>query len=596
MTSISLVMSDQSISNIGDCEELARSCKNVLELDLAKNDLNDWNEVKKLLNSLKRLRLLNLSHNPLNNNNINRMNNDQEDDNDDDELTINYFNIEWPINNENNLYHQLKILILNSCNVDLKIIECLLNRLPDLNELHLASNNYSIITFTDQFVKYSLKILYFNNNNLSNWNEVCKLGKCFPNLENLVLSHNDLSNFSSIDELHTSKCFQNLEILILNKLKINEWSVIDQLREFPHLKHVRIQNIPLLNSYNDEEKYYLLVAHLNESIDSLNGSKITDEDKENCERKYIRHYLDIPIKPPLYYQLENKHGKLNKLADVNLEGNKRVQVKIKFRDQHIYERIDVRQTVGDFKKQLEKFVGLPSSRFKVFYIDIEACSMSIYGPEELKHLNRCLYSFNIRDGDEIEIDLKPPPPTPVIHSTNNEQHIHFHNHNHHHHHHHHNHNHQNNFSGHLQTQSTTLSKPLTIRNRKISSDNNQNTNCFDSNSSNLNNNSNINNNPTNSSSITPTSRLCKKTRSGLSNLSNSATATEPGSLKSESKLRKSSFFQFRNKNVQKQNGEEEEDLNNHNENVAFSYDESNNNGDIASHNSESGTSQNLAEN
>lgn len=45
MTSVSLVMSDQSISTMGDFEELARSCKNVLELDLAKNDLNDWREV-----------------------------------------------------------------------------------------------------------------------------------------------------------------------------------------------------------------------------------------------------------------------------------------------------------------------------------------------------------------------------------------------------------------------------------------------------------------------------------------------------------------------------------------------------------------------
>ena len=45
MTSVSLVMSDQAISNIGDCEELASSCKNVLELDLAKNELNDWDEV-----------------------------------------------------------------------------------------------------------------------------------------------------------------------------------------------------------------------------------------------------------------------------------------------------------------------------------------------------------------------------------------------------------------------------------------------------------------------------------------------------------------------------------------------------------------------
>lgn len=49
MTSVSLVMSDQSISHIGDCEELARSCKNVLELDLAKNELNDWDEVSLIL-------------------------------------------------------------------------------------------------------------------------------------------------------------------------------------------------------------------------------------------------------------------------------------------------------------------------------------------------------------------------------------------------------------------------------------------------------------------------------------------------------------------------------------------------------------------
>lgn len=442
------------------------------------------------------------------------MSNDHHEDN--VEQTISYFNIEWTLAAESNIYNQLKILILNSCHIDLRILECLLDRLPNLSELHLASNNYSTINFSDSFVKYSIKILYFNNNNLSNWNEVCKLGRCFPNLENLVLSHNNLANFCSIDELQTTKCFQNLEILILNKLKINEWSVIDQLREFPHLKHVRIQNIPLLNSYNDEEKYYLLVAHLDDSIDSLNGSKITDEDKENCERKYIRHYLDVAQKPPLYYELESKHGKLNKLADVSLEGNKRVRVKIKFRDEPIYERIDVRQTVGEFKKQLEKIIGYPSAKFRVFYIDIEACSLSIYGPEELKHANRCLYSFNIRDGDEFEVDLKPPA---VVHSSeqslltcysNNQQ-----------------------------------SRPLNIRNRKISDSQNITNNTIAS----------------SSGTINSTSRLCKKTRSGLTNLSNST--AEP---KSEIKIKKTSFFQ--SKRVQKKEQEEVT-----NENVAFSYDE-----------------------
>ena len=113
-----------------------------------------------------------------------------------------------------------------------------------------------------------------------------------------MLSHNDLANFGAAATASlNAACFERLHTLIANRLSISEWSAIDQLREFPHLKHVRIQNIPLLSAFNDEEKYYLLVAHLHESIDSLNGSKISTEDKENCERKYIRHFMDVTNKP-----------------------------------------------------------------------------------------------------------------------------------------------------------------------------------------------------------------------------------------------------------------------------------------------------------
>ena len=65
--------------------------------------------------------------------------------------------------------------------------------------------------------------------------------------------------------------------------------------------------------------------------------------------------------------------------------------------------------------------------------------MSIsYGQEELKYLSRCLYSFNVVDGDEFEIDLKPPPP-PITHSATEHS-----------------------------TPSQSVTKPLAIRNRKIS--------------------------------------------------------------------------------------------------------------------------------
>ena len=432
--------------------------------------------------SLKKLRLLNLSMNPLTKSKNKSLKSNDENSNS-DQLT-NYFNDEWQniqLNSleSNHIASNLQTLILNSCYIDLRHIECLCEKLVNLSELHLSSNNYSCVTFSKNFVKPSMKILYFNNNNLTHWSEVCKLGKCFPNLINLVLSHNDLTNFKPTDSFCNSNCFEHLQTLIINRLKINDWSVIDQLREFPHLKHVRIQNIPLLNTFNDEEKYYLLVAHLHESIDSLNGSKISLDDKENCERKYIRHFMDVAAKPKRYFELESKHGKLNKLADVNLEIRKRIQVKINYGDKYMYDKVDVRQTVGDFKKKLEKFVGQPSAKFKLFYIDTEARKlMAHFSTEELKLPNRILHSFNVRDGDEFEIDLKPPQIN-TVHSTpdhlfqhsntcstgntNNLPNLHFHHYN----------SHFNNNSHHLFNPSSfnstsshvSPSKPLPINNR-----------------------------------------------------------------------------------------------------------------------------------
>jgi tubulin-specific chaperone cofactor E-like protein len=395
--------------------------------------------------------------------------------------TLNYFDNEWYLNNNEHRFDQLKILILNSCYIELCIVQRFLQHLVNLAELHLSTNNYSKVTFTTDFVMPTLRILYFNENNLTTWSECCKLGRAFPGLENLVLSFNPIADFVSNDEnnksLTTTQCFRNLQTLILNKLKISEWTTIDQLLQFPSLKHVRIQHIPLLENYTEEEKYYLLMGHLDESIQSLNGSEIKDNDRENCERNYIRHYLDAAFKPQKYFQLEKKHGKLNKLANVNLDADKLVQVRIKYRDAYHFEKVDVRQTVGDFKKQLEKLVGYPSHRFRLFYIDIEA--LPICGPEELKYPNRCLHSFKIRHGDEFEIDIKPLiNHHHHIHSTQSDSQF------------------QINSSSQLGLKQSQT-KPLVIRNRKV---------------------------PTNENNA-PDNRYYKKTKPGSSSLSSSSVSS-----------------------------------------------------------------------
>lgn len=347
---------------------------------------------------MKKLRLLNLSSNKFSYKNEDEYN----------EIK-NYFIHKWLVNNDS-----IKTLVLHSCQIDFRLIELFIDKLNNLNELHLSSNEYEKVSFSDNFSKSSVKYLYFNRNNLSDWNEVAKLGKCFPNLEYLSIFENNLTDFSDVDDqsTHIQNCFLNLKTLVINKLNINNWKTIDKLKEFKQLNNVKIQNIPLLANYSEEEKYFMLVSHLGPQIETLNGSKIKSEERETCERKFIRYYMDKNLdenKPhDIINQLESKHGKLDRLAHVDLDEAKkrRVQCKIKFGDKHTYEKIDIRQTVGDLKKKLEQFVGHSSSKFRIYHIDMEACSQLIYGPDELKIPTRRLHTLNIRDGDEFEIDLK----------------------------------------------------------------------------------------------------------------------------------------------------------------------------------------------
>lgn len=342
ITSVSLVMSDMNIKQVGDLEKLERVCKNVLELDVSKNQFDDWTEIGKILGSLDKLRLLNLSSNKLHGHELQKVQQEYDDDgaerqqqsadmkdpetsnseesdtsqsdNQEEKMDIEQVMMPAsPINQQPSLIqsHQLTTLILNSCHLSFSTLQSLLSHLPNLAELHLASNQYTSIEFSHTFVHPSLRILYFNNNMLSEWSEVAKLGKAFSNLDQLVLSDN--SQLASFSHPENHQLFRNLKLLIANRLSINEWSCLDELKRFPSLKHLRMQHVPLLTSLSDEEKYFLLVAHLHDGVESLNGGRITAEDRDQCERKYIRYFMDSEHRPSRYYELEAKHGKLNKV-------------------------------------------------------------------------------------------------------------------------------------------------------------------------------------------------------------------------------------------------------------------------------------------
>lgn len=62
------------------------------------------------------------------------------------------------------------------------------------------------------------------------------------------------------------------------------------------------------------------------------------------------------------------------------------------------------RTVVDLKSRLERLTNIPAAKMRLYYVDQDL--RDAHGPEEMKYMHKQLYSYNIRDGDEIIIDQK----------------------------------------------------------------------------------------------------------------------------------------------------------------------------------------------
>lgn len=103
-----------------------------------------------------------------------------------------------------------------------------------------------------------------------------------------------------------------------------------------------------------------------------------------------------------YYELEQKYGRLDPLAEVNLEAPTHSNITLRYLDTEKKYRVELCRTVLELKKDLEPLVGLPQKSFRIYHYD----RSGPYGADELKLLNRKLLAIPIRNGDEIVIELK----------------------------------------------------------------------------------------------------------------------------------------------------------------------------------------------
>jgi len=361
-------------------------CRNVEELDLASNNLTDLNQIFNIVKEMPFLKFLNLSENDFSKVNV-------------DEVKAHEL-------------HNVKHLVLNNTSIPWQAIDLLLDNMPNLQDLHICLNNYKTVEGLPKC--YNVQRIYISKNpHLTNFEQIKNLLICFPHLKSLTMADCNVAEVPA--DLHT--LLPSLRCLNISNWPINSWTMIDNLNSLPELVELRCIGCKILDEFeNLETRRNMLIARL-PKIKRLNGSEIIDDERLHAERHFVRwfdEHKDVE-KPSRYYELFNKYGAIPALAKVCLKPDVTAKVKVIYiKNQNDKEndngeqskviKINLKQSVKELKVQLSTLFNLPVARIRLFYCDMEVYDVS--GPEEMKFGAKKLYTYKIRDGDQILIDEK----------------------------------------------------------------------------------------------------------------------------------------------------------------------------------------------
>jgi len=319
-------------------------CPNVAEVDLTNTGL-DWNNVLDIFAALPKLSRARLSRNPLGNT---------------ESIVVPRSTPALPL-------PRLEFLDVTDTKIDWPDLQNVGKWFPHLQQLQVCCNGLSTICGESMTFFGRLETLLLNDNAIEDWNQVWKLSS-LPKLETLVLSGNPLTsigynveltsglpdfvpetprpsssssaaarslNFDSTSPSASSSSsssplqeqqqrlpFAKLVNFTLNDTALNCWTDLEAMTKFPKLDHVRLKDIPLLESLsvrdNVERRGFLIACLPN--VGSVNGSPVTEEERRKCERAFVRHFSTFSSeqRPLRYHELVTIHGALEPLLHVDL--------------------------------------------------------------------------------------------------------------------------------------------------------------------------------------------------------------------------------------------------------------------------------------
>ena len=220
----------------------------------------------------------------------------------------------------------LRKLAINSTGADFAQVDRLVQFLPALTDLHMASNGISRIvdTASPDAVTFAhwpaLTLLDLSDNNIGSWADVRQLA-AFGKLQKLFLNGNAISEIAfpaagAADAGAGSDEFGALQVLALANNKVDSLASIRELRALASLCELRVQGNPVCEATGASAFRQLLIAMM-PSVKSLNGGEVRERERTEAQKFYISYWLRLPEAPDaetiakgddVFAALVEKHG------------------------------------------------------------------------------------------------------------------------------------------------------------------------------------------------------------------------------------------------------------------------------------------------
>ncbi|KAK5575676.1 hypothetical protein RB653_006809 [Dictyostelium firmibasis] len=299
------------ISEIDKYPLIYDNFKNLIELNLSNCLLNNWNQIAKLLKQLPNLHRLHLCNNRLSFNmeefkkeisSINEYGNNIQDNNNVKELILVNSNLSnWSI-------------ISSLCKYLFKNVEsiCLSSNSIENTNLFIENHNNNNEDEKQQLYSFpNLKTLDLANNNIKSFNDIISSLGNLPQLTELNLNNNQITDieFNDYNGHGKTNQFKNLKRIYLSNNKINHWKYIEKLDELQSLDELSIRNNPIIDS--------LLGSNINTNINN-NNNNTQNENENDVELEFNKNKQDNNKNKTIYLNRLNIIPRISNLKKLNL--------------------------------------------------------------------------------------------------------------------------------------------------------------------------------------------------------------------------------------------------------------------------------------